>query len=320
MAGTLAQKMIENMAKIFDNAAPSPPRKSAKGENAEVRSSAHRQAIGASPFPPEQSLWLSRALGNSMAVFGEEVEGRFKDNEAEIKLVKDELVEVNGHHGELKAWAQKEIDELKKANHDMKAELVHVKDLQSKTQKAPAAAGGNPNRTHAIVGNLGWDENEIMIVSRAKEVLQEAGVPVENYTAIAPAFRTGQKGSMAEVQFVENAALEEARLKVRALTKKFQGGKGAAFVDIKKTFAERRPTRQLRFMETMVWELIDRGSGEAEIEFKDVTCDLRTRSVSVKGCKIAHLQHESLVWTAVGERLLEANVRDRLDAMIEGYP
>ena len=107
------------------------------------------------PFGRAEASWLQGALGETFFFFGDHIDSRFKQVEADVEALKVKVDENTKQIGELK------------------------EKLESRTQtpiplafrpKPQASAPGMymETRTHALIGNLGLDTDGKTLEQRAK--------------------------------------------------------------------------------------------------------------------------------------------------------
>ena len=137
----------------------------------------------------------------------------------------------------------------------MENRLKAAEDIAATAQadvKSFSASGSQPSshrspasipydqRTIARIGNLGWDTEADLIIARAKDVLQKAGVDDGQFRGLSAPRR---KGSMAELVFMSAASLQAARVLVQSLQMSFPEGHGMVWLDARLERSETRPAR-----------------------------------------------------------------------------
>ena len=90
------------------------------------------------------------------------------------------------------------------------------------------------------------------------------------------------------------------------------GARGPAFLDVKKTHTELRPSRQVNTMAHLIWEAL-RTSLDSRA---DITVDQRVRGVSIKGALAASIGRDTVFWTSAGEALVPAASRTLINATV----
>ena len=218
---------------------------------------------------------------------------------ADAQVLKDEMLKLKAEQTKLGAGTPESPGARSPASHSSVAS----------TRAGPRAG--------ALLGGIGWETEEAQLVLGGNATLDAAGVPEGQWHAMAAACRPGSKGSMVTVHFREEAHLEVAIYIVRALSMSHPDASGVAWLSIKKSFAERRPTRQAKLMHQLIWDYIEKKEGLAK---DNVTLDVRTRSVSVKGVKLAWLDRDGYctISLIMGE-ILVAIVCSELDRADGGW-
>ena len=89
-----------------------------------------------------------------------------------------------------------------------------VPSTQAQASHAPARATSNTAmsstasssdipwdlRTHAFLGRLGWDASGEVLLTRAKELLSQAGIPEDHYFGLSPIINeSAKRGSAAQL-------------------------------------------------------------------------------------------------------------------------
>ena len=163
----------------------------------------------------------------------------------------------------------------------MQAQIAELRTQMEKTRvQAPAAPASQPPvqrppgidlpwemRTHAVLGNLRYDDSRETVQARAKEVLTEAGFTEgADYKGLSA---TRQSGSMVELFFSSPSHLLRAKVAIRLLQKQFRSAEKAVWCDAKKTRAEMRPARIVHRIHDCLSEVEKKKPSDARIE-KDV--------------------------------------------------
>lgn len=151
-------------------------------------------------------------------------------------------------------------------------------------------------RQHGIVAGLGWDEEPATLVERAVEVLTDAQVPRDAWGHLSPILNRDGRGSAAEMWFEEAAALQRARLAVRALQRSYVSGR-TVWLDARRERAEVVPVR--------VMHRLHEALCEAGVD--QVVKDLPGRSIRSGTTRIAYVAQGRGRWTAAASQLAAAN-------------
>ena len=114
----------------------------------------------------------------------------------------------------------------------------------SSSQGTTPAAQETPyeQRTHAVLGGLGWDETADRLMQVALSTLEKAGVKTETYNAFTAIVSRNNEGSTAQLVFRTPAELAAAKLLVRSAQCKGWSGK-LIWLDAKKSRTEMKPAR-----------------------------------------------------------------------------
>ena len=108
------------------------------------------------------------------------------------------------------------------------------------------------NRRYARIGNLGWDAESDVLLPRAKEMLEKAGIPATDYDCMS-AVRT--KGSVVSLTFKEASKLQDARRQMRCIGHTYEGLNGAVWLDVEKSRRELAPARLIHKATDMITDL-----------------------------------------------------------------
>ena len=233
------------------------PRSEKKGKGSDGRVLPGSQ-LGPCTFEAKQSEWLMKLMQRQGAMLGEAFDERIDLMQEDMTSLGKEVIEIKNNQAEM-ATKEEVKEEVRKNLVAMRVDLVQeIKDELTAAQHAPtsparsASSTGSSSqpagpRTFAILGGLGWDIPELQLLTIAKKVLLDAGVPEDRWTAMSPACRRGGCGSMVELKFLIQDDLEDAKLRLRCATGEvLVGAKSLPWLDYKKTREERRPTRVLR--------------------------------------------------------------------------
>lgn len=208
--------MRERLGSAFARAEPDTKRQ-AGGSSQAVRGS---RSPGESPLPREQSAWLKRMLTNTMTATGEKVDETLTDIEKAAQRAED---------------VQRQATEAAMV---VVAPIVEqLERVESRPSGATAAAS---SAAVARIGGIGWDSPAALLLERGKDVLARAGVAAADVSAVAPVTSRAGTGSSVKVAFVSTAALERARVQVRATAVVFEGQPREAWLDHQRMLQESR--------------------------------------------------------------------------------
>ena len=234
----------------------------------------------APPFNEVQCSWLQSSVGGAVTAalssFGQSVDERFKHNEKAIHAIQQVQTDIKERLTVLEA-----LPAASQSDPTLQAE---IQDLRAKVEavSTPCQANALPHsgqgrspvndyvphelRKHAVIGNLGWDDDEGTIEARAKELLQAAGVPDSDYTNL---YAVRAKGSMVELWFNDPDLLQKARLTIRRLGRSFPGARKSAWLDVKKTREQLKPNRMVHRIATFL-EDVERNKDQPATITKDM--------------------------------------------------
>lgn len=204
----------------------------------------------------------------------------------------DESIQNLGNH------ATESIELMEKANKRLEAMEQAVRSLQEAASSAPQPQGWNhpphepermpqrpmpPQAAHAPapppqrsfppssqprllarLGNLGWDTPAEVLMQRATELLESAGVPHNAVTALTPMVGKAGTGSACEAMFITENALQQAKLKTRGIRKTWVEGK-SAWLDFKKSREELAPARTIHRCAELVEDVEMRRPDRGEV-------------------------------------------------------
>ena len=115
-----------------------------------------------------------------------------------------------------------------------------------------------------------------------------------------------------ELHFATPRDLDVARSLVKAKAKLFEGARGPAYLDVKKTWDERRPGRMLRQLRDMIAE-----ATKDDVPDELVTLDHRVRSVSIRGARVAFIGKDRVFWTPSGTARVTGDSRELIGTVVE---
>ena len=106
----------------------------------------------------------------------------------------------------------------------------------------PAQDTPYEQRTHAVLGALGWDETADRLMQVAISTLDTAGINKETYSALTAIVSRNNEGSTVQMVFRSPGELSAAKLLVRSAQCKGWSGK-LIWLDAKKSRSEMKPAR-----------------------------------------------------------------------------
>ena len=118
---------------------------------------------------------------------------------------------------------------------------------------------------------------------------------------------------MCDLQFQDERSLLIAKGLIRNANITFGDSQRPAWLDVKKTQAELRPSRVTR---RLAEELRDIAESRGESR-EDVSFAHRSRSVSRKGVKLANIGRERVIWSGTAQPWLSDAEVSRLEAICE---
>lgn len=208
------------------------------------------------PFNTEQSLWLSEAMHDTFHTFGAHVDRRLSDVETRMTSIEHQvqhlpnMQEAINRIGALEqqmrdrpnSISQQQFEEVQ--GRLQQAERVAQAAQAATQQEQPANIQDTPyeNRTHAVIGGLGWDMTQAQLITGAQGVLQAAQVDPQSYFGLCALVNNQDKGSLVELHFHSARALQAAKSCVRSLAQTGSSGR-KVWLDAKKTRREMKPAR-----------------------------------------------------------------------------
>ena len=280
---TDVQKATENLTNSFLSERKTTPKRSRSSD---------ASSGGDPPFGEAECEWLQASIGGAVQAssthFGKAVHERFTQVEGSVEMLKaqnhvlqaklealDAKVESNGNTAEVQA----QLEELR----------TQMRDLPQ-TQAQPAASSTAPNNpsTHAVLGCLGFDDNEQTVVTRAKELLGSVGMHEDTDWQHMAAMR--EKGSMAECFFTCPLKLAMAKTAIRVKKTSWVQGK-QAWLDVKKTKEQRKPATTVHRMHRILTEFEETKTPKGVI-----TKDLRLKVIRRNGVDIGKIEFGRWRW------------------------
>ena len=265
---------------------------------------------------------MKNAFGSALQAFGSHIEGMFAEHEARLKTLDTELGAVKEKLALLEedprsSENQQAVEKSMKEFEELKKEIQDVKDAHSSAGVAsapPSVPSHVPllpydQRVIARIGNLGWDDTGGVVVTRAKEVLQEAGVQDSVWKSMAAV--NPKKGSPVDLFCATPNYLKTSRLAVKSLDKTFARGK-FVWLDAKKEWAETRPTRMVHRVHDCL--------ADFEVSRQDkqmVEKDTRGKIVKVAGQRMGFTLHGEWRWTDAAMQRYSAEELEMARAYVE---
>ena len=218
------------------------------------------------------------------------------------QVVGTKLQQVNERLDKVEKVQAEEKDKVGKHTESIKA--LEDKFQQLSTSAGSAATQQTPQqhqslplelRCHAVIGGLGYDTPADTLIERAKQLLEEARIPVDSYYDIK-ALRSGP-GSMCEVYFKEAGTLTKAKWAVSSLAKRLHGDK-PAWLDAKKTKMELRPARMVHRACEVLQSFEDSKPDKVIL-----TKNMVDKKILRSGVAIGASRYGKWVWTSAAEQL-----------------
>lgn len=305
------------------------PSQSSPGADAGRASSAPDSGDPRAPFTPAQR-WLDAALADSIQTalvkFGGRCDRQLDEVRASVEDVRFEASEAAVAASAAKGLAATTAEQtrtlsskvdthdsaLKALETKLAALEVSVSENRAVGSGASAAASSEApsipyeRRQHAIVANLGWDEQPADLVERAVAVLCDAGVPRDAWSHLSPVLNRDGRGSAAEMWFHDPTALQKARLAVRALRRTYVEAR-TVWLDARRERAEVLPVK--------ITHRLAQALSEAGVP--QVVKDVPGRSVRSAGTRIAYAAQGRVRWTAAAAPVLSPEQREAAASFAE---
>ena len=138
---------------------------------------------------------MQHAVGNAFNAFGTALDTKFKSLEEQIAFQKDANVHLNTRVKNLESEVTTLQESMtKKCDNISSGPPTFV---SSQPARVGPSHGKIPfeSRVVARIGNLGWDDSREVILTRAREALEKAGINPSDYVGLCA---TRDKGSLAE--------------------------------------------------------------------------------------------------------------------------
>lgn len=265
------------------------------------------------PFPAEQSAWLRDAVADSIAAsleaFGSRMGAEVLELRGDVERVTSAAADMSrtlAKHDRRLSTTEARIAEAEAAaaaaQKSVDALSAHVERLASTC----GGSGGEEGRRLARLGGLGWDTPAADLEARAVDLLTAAGVSRQSYGPVAAAVGRSGKGSAAETVFQTCAALEEARVAVRALKRSYSQN-SPAWLEVARTRAENAPVRAMHRAADLLAEL-----ERTRQDCLPVRRDAASRGIAACDTRVAYVAVEKIIWTPAG--LARYSASDRSDA------
>jgi len=181
-------------------------------------------------------------------------------------LDEEKKVRVTSQEENDKKWKAVQEEVQKLANGGAR-QAVNPGSSRSPTV-APRAAGQATTpfdqRVVARMGNLGWDCSKEVVTTRAKEVLEKAGIKPGDYVGLAASFK--QKGSSAELCFNTPILLQKAKFAISDLDVSYRDDKAPVWLNVKKDREEMRPARVVHRVTDLIEEAESGREDKLEVE------------------------------------------------------
>ena len=150
-------------------------------------------------------------------------------------------------------------------------------------------------RTHAVLGGLGWDETAERLMQVANSTLTKAGVNTATYSAVTAIVSRNNEGSTAQLVFRTPGELAAAKLLVRAAQCKGWSDKNI-WLDAKKSRTEMKPARLVHRIAQVLTDFEDARADKQPVEKNMIGKNVRNASGQL-GWSRAGIW----IWTAVAK-------------------
>ena len=212
--------------------------------------------------------------------------------------------------------------ELATSIKQMQSEMQEMKEKVSVTPPGfPPAAGSSRSsgghldeippekRPYARIGNLGWDPDSQLLLTRATDVLEQAGVEKKDYSCLA-AVRT--KGSIVSLTFQDPRKLQDAKRRIRTLGIKQDGLDKPVWLDVEKSFQELKPARVINRAHDLIEDLESRRDDPQAVEKI-----MNGKQINLGGKIVAWSFRGALTWANIGIKRYSEEERQQVTAFAE---
>ena len=165
-----------------------------------------------------------------------------------------------------------------------------------------AGGGGQPvfetpyeQRTHAVLGGLGWDETAERLMAVAQTTLTKAGVDATTFSAATAIVSRNNEGSTVQLVFRTAGELSAAKLLVRAAHCKGWSDKNI-WLDAKKSRTEMKPARLVHRIAQVLTDFEEARADKQPVEKNMVGKNVRNASG-----QLGWSRSGVWIWTAVAK-------------------
>jgi hypothetical protein len=130
--------------------------------------------------------------------------------------------------------------------------------------RPPVQASTPYDQRVAASGNLGWDCSKEDVTTRAKDILEKAGIKPDDYVGLSASFR--EKGSSAELCFNTASLLQKAKFAISDLDVSHRADKAPVWLNVEKDREELRPARVVHRITDLIQEAESGRSDAFEVE------------------------------------------------------
>ena len=266
------------------------------------------------PFTKQQVSFLERAMTSvsiaSTNAFGhacqekfDEVDRNILENKNETAKLREDFDEHIKEYREYRKQSAKQVEQAKKELQEHRSQRPDsasasasretparstVRHL-SRDDFPPSSLPPMEMRSKGKLLNLGWNLDETELVSRAKDVLTEAGISPEQYKEPWADF---SPGSAVWVPFETPIEFRNARTKIRNLQKTFPNARDTCFMVMEKTEFERAPGKVLAKLKMVINDFEQRKG-----ENKTVTGGGPIQEIKVDGRVVVWMAGVNPRWT-----------------------
>jgi hypothetical protein len=322
--------MLAKLGKQMDQFFAPP---SARGAGSPARKSARAGAAESSEpsLSRDQMTWIGSATSKAFEAFGKDVGERVTDSEMRTTNYENENLqmkqEIVALQGEIRLLKDNAPDSMPDGGEfqTLKEEVAGLR-TSLLSQPAPILSHGPAShddwlgsippqqRVYARIDSLGFDTDGETLLVRAKEMLQKCDVKPDEYSCLAV---VRDPGSLVSVTFNEASRLQEVRRKMQVLQHEYQGIRGAVWLDVEQSKAERKPARIIHRAAEMLTDV--EGGRQDKHEVQKIMNGKQIKVVGTNGIGklMAFSFRGTLEWSVYGQRRYDQNQRDMVTAFAE---
>ena len=226
-----------------------------------------------------------------------------------IASMKEEMIALQGALGEGSQQQQRqEVEKLQKEVQDM---LTRIPQESEKIKNiAPSGSSCSGLRLWATIGCLGWDLPAHEQLTRARQLLQEAGVDASKYSCLSA---KRDPGSIVNLRFNAESDLEDAKMCVRAAAKSWLDSGKRAWLDNMKSTQERKPAILIHRASDLANQILQKKGGVV----KEVEKVMGGKQIKINSVVVAYAFGCQLRWAPAAHEYFNQDEQDEVKGFAE---